>query len=262
LTVTIRLFVDRDLGPDRRLVLTEGQAHYLQHVMRLSAGDELAVFNGRHGEWGARIEAVRKGAGTLALTECRRPQAAGSDVWLVFAPVKRTPIDLVAAKATELGASALRPVVTRHTAVARVNVERLKANAIEAAEQCGRLDVPAVHAPEPLESLLARWPPERRLMLCDESGAAEPVALALSLPAAREPWAILVGPEGGFAATELDAIRKLPFVKAVSLGPRLLRADTAAIAALACWQALAGDWRHTDAATEGVGVVMEEWPRV
>jgi 16S rRNA (uracil1498-N3)-methyltransferase len=159
--------------------------------------------------------------------------------------VKRAPIDAIAAKATELGVSALWPVFTRHTAVNRVNVQRLHANAVEAAEQCGRLTVPDVKEPRSLADVLADWPSGRVLMVCDETGAAPPVADALS--GRREPrWAVLTGPEGGFAESELDALGKLPFVTRVGLGPRVLRADTAAIAALACFQALAGDWRASD----------------
>jgi 16S rRNA (uracil1498-N3)-methyltransferase len=240
----VRLYVDRDLGAGARFDLDRSQSHYVVHVMRLAPGGEVALFNGRDGEWRARIEAARKGICTVAAEDRTRPQAASPDVWLVFAPVKRAPIDLVAAKATELGVRALRPVMTLHTAVTRVNVERVRANAIEAAEQCGRLDVPEVFPPEPLSDLLARWPTERRLLVCDESGSAPPVADALASERGNPgPWAILVGPEGGFASAELDAFRKLTFSKAVSLGPRILRAETAAIAALACWQALLGDWR-------------------
>jgi 16S rRNA (uracil1498-N3)-methyltransferase len=241
----VRLYVGNDLGPGTRLDLDRSQSHYLLHVMRLGPGGEVALFNGRDGEWRVRIDAVRKNICTILVAARTRLQLASPDVWLVFAPVKRAPIDFIAAKATELGARALRPVLTRHTVVNRVNVERARANVIEAAEQCGRLDVPEVFPPEPLEDVLARWPDERNLLLCDESGRAPPIAeaLAAEIGGRRAPWAILVGPEGGFAAAELDAFRKLTFSKAVSLGPRILRAETAAVAALACWQALLGDWR-------------------
>jgi len=236
----VRLYVDRDLGAGARFDLDRPRTHYLVNVMRLEAGSEILVFNGRDGEWRTRIETARKGVCTIAAETRTRAQAASPDVWLVFAPVKRAPIDYLAAKATELGVRALRPVVTRHTAVTRVNVERVRANAIEAAEQCGRLDVPEIAPPQPLEELIARWPVGRRMLLCAETGDAPDIGRAL----AAEQWAILVGPEGGFARAELDALRKLTFVKAVSLGPRILRAETAAVAALACWQAQLGDWRE------------------
>jgi 16S rRNA (uracil1498-N3)-methyltransferase len=242
----VRLHVSGDLAPGVRLDLERAQSHYLAHVMRLGPGAEIAVFNGRDGEWRARVAAARKGAVALEVADRLRPQAASPDVWLVFAPVKRAPIDFVAAKATELGVRVLCPVVTRHTVVTRVNVERVRTNAIEAAEQCGRLDVPEVCEPEALETLLARWPAERRLLVCDETGGGIPFAVALAGERPGAPWAILVGPEGSFAAAELDAIRKLTFSESVSLGPRILRAETAAVAALACWQALLGDWRSAD----------------
>jgi 16S rRNA (uracil1498-N3)-methyltransferase len=244
----VRLFVDRDLGAGARFDLDRPQTHYLVNVMRLEAGAGLLVFNGRDGEWRAKIEVARKNVCTLVAEARTRPQAASPDVWLVFAPVKRAPIDYIAAKATELGVRGLRPIVTRHTAVTRVNLERVRANALEAAEQCGRLDVPEIVPPQPLEQLIASWPAGRRLLLCAETGDAPDIGSALAAeahvngPGDSGPWAILVGPEGGFARAELDALRKLTFVKAVSLGPRVLRAETAAVAALACWQSQLGDW--------------------
>lgn len=241
-----RLFVEADLGEGAPVGLSPQQAHYLNHVLRLGKGDALAVFNGRDGEWLARIDGVGKGWCSLGLLERLRPQAPEPDLWLVFAPIKRARIDFVAEKATELGVSALWPVMTRFTAMSRVNTERLRANAIEAAEQSERLTVPEVFETEDLHRVLARWPAERRLMVLDETGGGQPVAEALApfgggVPSG--PWALLTGPEGGFAKDELDALRQLPFVTAVGLGPRILRADTAALAALACWQALCGDWR-------------------
>ena len=218
------------------------QAHYLGTVMRLKPGAEVALFNGRDGEWLAHIERIGRGKASLAIRSQLRPQSASPDLWLLFAPIKRGPIDFLAQKATELGVSALRPVITRNTAVERVNVERLRANAVEAAEQCGRLDVPEVAEPQPLDAVLAGWSPGRRIMLCDETGTAPSVADGL--PREPGPWAVLVGPEGGFAPAELDALAKTPFVTRVGLGPRILRADTAALAALSCWQALIGDWRQ------------------
>jgi 16S rRNA (uracil1498-N3)-methyltransferase len=241
----IRLYVEAPLAAGASVGLSRDQAHYLRSVMRLEAGAALLLFNGGDGEWRGRIDGLGKGWASVALEARTREQTAEPDLWLVFAPIKRARIDFVAQKATELGVSALVPVFTRRTAVERVNAERLRANAIEAAEQCERLSVPAVLEPEPLEKLLARWPAERRLLLCDETGG-EPIADALAEHRRRSlapgPWAVVVGPEGGFEPGELDRMRKLPIVTAVGLGPRALRADTAALAALACWQAQLGDW--------------------
>jgi 16S rRNA (uracil1498-N3)-methyltransferase len=180
------------------------------------------------------------------VSECTREQAPEPDLWLCFAPIKRARIDFVAEKATELGVAVLQPVLTEHTAVERVNVERLQANAIEAAEQTERLTVPEVRAPLALAKLLGAWRAERRLLICDETGGGPPIAdvLATLDEAARAaPWGIVIGPEGGFSAGELGLLRRMKDVVSVGLGPRILRADTAALAALACWQALVGDWR-------------------
>ncbi|HEX9809322.1 MAG TPA: 16S rRNA (uracil(1498)-N(3))-methyltransferase [Alphaproteobacteria bacterium] len=223
--------------------LAPTQAHYLRHVLRLSAGERIALFNGRDGEWEAAIAGFGKGWASVEVARRRRAQRAEPDLWLLFAPVKRARIDYLVQKAAELGVSVLQPVFTEYTAVGRVNGERLAANAVEAAQQSGRLSVPEVRAPVPVMEALGAWPAGRRLLWCDESGGGAPVAAALAGAARGGPWAVLIGPEGGFAPAELDAIRKLPFVTAVSLGPRLLRADTAAVAALACWQAWLGDWR-------------------
>ena len=237
-----RLYVEHDLGDDLAIRVEGAQAHYVNTVLRLARGDVVALFNGRDGEWLGRIDAFGKSWCSLVLFERRRAQRAEIDLWLLFAPIKRARIDFLAEKATELGVSELYPVHTAHTVVGRVNLDRLRANAVEAAEQSERLTVPKVHEPEDLSALLARWPAERRLLLCEESGEAGPIAAELQeRPAER--WAVLVGPEGGFAETELDGLRKLAFVCPVSLGPRVLRADTAALAALAVVQALVGDWR-------------------
>ncbi len=237
----IRLFVDAGLAEGAVVGLGHTQAHYLTGVMRLRAGDVVALFNGRDGEWSARIEGAGRGWCSLAVETRLRVQAAEPDLWLLFAPVKRARIDFVAQKATELGVSRLVPVQTRHTQVDRVNDERLRANAIEAAEQCGRLTVPEVAEAVKLDRLLRDWPVGRRILLCDESGTAPPAAQALGA-AEPGPWAVLIGPEGGFAGDELETLRRLVSVTAISLGPRILRADTAAISALTLWQALLGDW--------------------
>jgi 16S rRNA (uracil1498-N3)-methyltransferase len=238
-----RLFVENDLAEGQSIGLGPARAHFLKSVLRLTPGAALALFNGRDGEFVARIDGFGKGWCSVAVDGRSRPQAAEPDLWLVFAPVKRARIDFIAEKATELGVSALLPVYTERTMVDRVNTERLRANAIEAAEQTERLSVPEVREPRPLVHLLGDWPEGRRLLLCDESGTAPPIAEALA-GASGGPWAILVGPEGGFAPRELDGLRNLAFVTPAGLGPRVLRSDTAALAALAVFQALAGDWRR------------------
>jgi 16S rRNA (uracil1498-N3)-methyltransferase len=235
-----RLFVDADLGAGQSLALSADHAHYLRNVLRLKEGDTIAVFNGRDGELLASVESFGRNKASVAVLSQSRAQTPESDLWLVFAPIKRARIDFLAEKATELGVSALLPVMTQHTMVDRVNLERLRANAIEAAEQSERLTVPVIHEVQPLERLIAAWNPARRLMLCDETRTAPPAALALARESAAS-WAVLVGLEGGFAERELDALKKLPFVCAVSLGPRVLRADTAALAGLAVLQAVRGD---------------------
>ena len=242
-----RLFVESDLLAGSDVPLGEAQAHYLRHVMRRADGAPLLLFNGRDGEWRASFESLGKKAAVAHVMERTREQAAEPDIWLCFAPLKRARIDYVAEKATELGAAILQPVVTHHTVVERVNIERLRANAVEAAEQTERLSVPEVRAPVELARLLAGWPAGRRLLVCDETGGGPPIAEALaSLDAAARaaPWAIVIGPEGGFDASELASLRRMKDVMAVGLGPRILRADTAALAALACWQALVGDWQR------------------
>ena len=242
----LRLFIEADLAAGGETPIGEAQVHYLRHVMRRDEGAKLLLFNGRDGEWTATLSMRGKKA-AVAIVEARtREQAAEPDLWLCFAPIKRARIDFIAEKATELGVAALQPVLTRHTAVDRVNLERLRANAIEAAEQTERLSVPEVRAPIELGRLLDQWPVGRRLLMCDETGGGPPIAEVLAAldPTARDaPWAIMTGPEGGFAAAELEALRRIKDVTSVGLGPRILRADTAALAALACWQAMVGDWR-------------------
>jgi 16S rRNA (uracil1498-N3)-methyltransferase len=242
-----RLFVEADLAAGVEASLSEAQAHYLRHVMRRADGAKLRLFNGRDGEWQAVLALRGKKAAVAMVGQRLREQAREPDLWLCFAPIKRARIDYIAEKATELGVAVLQPVLTQHTAVERVNVERLRANAVEAAEQTERLSVPEVRAPIELARLLAEWPAGRRLLMCDESGGGPPIAASLAgLDAAARTasWAIVVGPEGGFAQAELGAFRRIKDVMAVGLGPRILRADTAAVAALACWQAMVGDWQQ------------------
>ena len=241
----VRLFTPQPLMAGERVALDTGQAHYLGQVMRKSPGDAVRLFNGHDGEWHAVIVDLARNRACVACNECLAPQRTEPDLWLLFAPIKFGRIDFLAAKATELGVAALGAVMTQHTRVTRVNEDRLRANAIEAAEQTGRLSVPDVLATRPLDAVLAGWMPSRQLLLCDETGGA-PIVEALNTARASgaraAPWAVRIGPEGGFSSTELSGLRERPEVLRVSLGPRLLRADTAALAALACWQAILGDW--------------------
>jgi 16S rRNA (uracil1498-N3)-methyltransferase len=236
----LRLYVEAPLGAGASVVPDDGQTHYLLHVMRAKAGDRVSLFNGRDGEWLARIAAISKRSCTLECERVLAPQTEVPDLWLCFAPIKKTPADYVVQKATELGVRVLQPVFTRRTIVTRVNLERMQANAVEAAEQSERLSVPEVREPLAFDKFLAAWPTERRLIFCDEGGAPS-IATALR-DFGPGPIALFTGPEGGFDTAEREALRARPFVTPVSLGPRILRADTAALAALAVWQALAGDW--------------------
>ena len=235
-----RLYVVAPLGAAAVVPLESEQVHHLRNVLRLGPGGKLALFNGRDGEWQATLGALGKHSGMARCDRQTRPQPVETALWLLFAPVKRARIDLIAEKATELGVTRLVPVLTQHTNVARVNTERLRAVVREAAEQTERLTLPEVAEPQKLDLALAEFPADRRLLLCDETGTAPGIATVLGQ--ASSVLGILIGPEGGFAPDELDGLRKLPFVTPVGLGPRILRADTAALSALAVFQALLGDW--------------------
>ena len=239
----VRLFVEAPLAAGAKLTPSEGQAHYLLHVMRSREGTRVLLFNGVDGEWRARIGEVTRRSCTLHCESQSEAQAEVPDLWLAFAPIKKTPADYVAQKATELGVAVLQPVITRRTVARRVNLERMRANAVEAAEQSGRLSVPEVREPVALDALLRAWPAGRRLLFCDEGGDAAPIAQALDQQRGQTQWGLLVGPEGGFDPQERAAIRACAFVLPVTLGPRIMRADTAALAALSVWQAICGDWR-------------------
>ena len=236
----IRLHVTPDLSAGAAVAPTLDQSRYLTQVMRLKLGDDLLIFNGRDGEWRATIAEVLKKGVVLRAGEQVRPQTLGPDLELIVAVVKKSRVETIVEKAAELGARRVRLTVTQRTNVEHVRLDRLDAIAIEAAEQTGRLDVPTVDDPEKLAVLLDGWDAARRLMFCDETGGA-PVAAAVSEPG---PWAILIGPEGGFSPEERERLRALPYTTAVSLGPRILRADTAAIAAMTLWQAAVGDWER------------------
>lgn len=224
--------------------LNANQRHYLRNVMRAQIGDAVTVFNGRDGEWDTRIETLSKNAGVLVPEKNTREQVEEPGPWLLFAPVKRGPLDFLVQKAVELGASALWPVMTERTNAGRVNMERLAANTIEAAEQCERLSLPDLREPAKYSTVLDNWPQDRRLLVCVERGAAPAMGTVLQNQADTGNWAILTGPEGGFSPTELDLLTRQPFVLPVSLGPRILRAETAALAALVCWQVALGDWNR------------------
>lgn len=238
----IRLFIRNDLTTGADVALDEAQSRYLAAVMRLAVGDELLAFNGRDGEWRAAVVSLGKRAVTLQAQTQTRPQAGGPDLDLVVALVKRARLEIIVEKAAELGAARLRLVVTERTNADHTRVERLQAIATEAAEQTGRLDVPEILPPQKLERLIAEWPAGRRLLFCDEAGDAKPVLEALKGETAG-PWSVLIGPEGGFSPAERARLRALPYARPASLGPQILRADTAAISALSLWQAALGDWR-------------------
>jgi 16S rRNA (uracil1498-N3)-methyltransferase len=231
---SIRLYIPVPLAAGATIEASAAQAHYLATVMRRAAGDVACVFNGKDGEFAARIGSIRRDRATLLLERQLRPQAPEPDRWLVFALLKRDATDLVVQKATELGVSELHPVITEHGNTHRMNLQRLTSIAVEAAEQCERLTIPRLHAPRPLAAVLSDWPAERRLFAAIERIDAPPPT-----PVAG-PSALLVGPEGGFSPAELDALRAHPFVTPVSLGPRTLRADTASIAGLALLQGTEG----------------------
>ncbi len=229
---SIRLFVDAPLREAAEVALSPAQAHYLGAVMRRRTGDPVLLFNGGQGEWEARLADLRRGTAGCVVERQSRPQAAEPDLWLAFALLKRTATDFLVQKATELGVSALFPVTTARSGAERVNLERLRAIAIEAAEQSERLSVPGFHPPRPLAEMLMAWPRERPLVAAVERAPVSPVPRAGGRPAG-----LLVGPEGGFSESELDALGRCPFVVAASLGPRILRAETAAIVGLALLQA-------------------------
>jgi 16S rRNA (uracil1498-N3)-methyltransferase len=237
-----RLFVDAPLAAGATVALGRGQSNYLGNVLRLSAGDKLLVFNGREGEWEAAL-AGRKRVDTLSVLDQSRPQDRLPDLAYIFAPLKHARLDYMVQKAVEMGASSLQPVVTRFTQVSRVNGERMRANVIEAAEQCGILNIAAVAEPLPLERYLGARDKERLLVFCDESAEpARPVTALQGQVSGSRGIDVLIGPEGGFAQDERAMLVAQKRTLTLSLGPRILRADTAAVAALALVQAVLGDW--------------------
>ena len=236
----IRLHVDHPLGPAQSVPLNRDQAHYLFGVMRQTVGGAVALFNSRDGEWQAEITEAGKRGGTLLCTRQSKELQMPPDLWLLFAPIKKARTDFIVEKAAEMGAARIVPVQTDFTNADRIRQDRLQAHAVEAAEQCGGTYVPEVADLQKLDRLLADWPEGRQLMFCDETQVDAGEALATRHPTA--PWAILIGPEGGFSERERARLAALPFAHVVSLGPRILRADTAAVAALTIWQQTLGDW--------------------
>jgi len=238
-----RLYLDAPLRHGEAVAADAAQSNYLINVLRLGTGDSILAFNGRDGEWHARIALRGKRSCELVPERLVRAQETGPDINYLFAPLKRARLDYMVQKATELGAARLRPVITRRTVAERVNIERMRANVIEAAEQCGVLRIPEVCEPAKLAAVLASWDAARRLIFCDEAAAVANPIEALTGLAPAAPLGVLIGPEGGFEPAERELLLAQPFTLAISLGPRIMRADTAGVAALALVNAVAGDWR-------------------
>ncbi len=236
-----RLYLAASLGPGQRVDLAREQANYLVNVLRMADGAEIVVFNGSDGEWTAKLVLAGRKAALLEVLALQRRQHGGADLHYLFAPLKHSRLDYMVQKAVEMGVGRLVPVLTRHTQVARVNRERMRANVIEAAEQCGILRVPEVADEAPLETVVDLWPEDRWLVFCDEDAPVRNPVAALEAARGAAKLALLVGPEGGFDETERRRLLGLPRVVRLSLGPRILRADTAAVAALALIQAVLGD---------------------
>jgi 16S rRNA (uracil1498-N3)-methyltransferase len=243
--VATRLYLPAALAEGAAAAIEAAQAHRLRDVLRLGPGAAVAAFNARDGEFLCRIAEVGRNGGSLSVERRLRVPEPEADLWLVFAPIKRLRLDWLIEKGTELGVSVFIPVMTERTQPERLNRERLAAHAIAAAEQSERLSAPEIRAAERLPAVLAGWDPVRRLVVCDETGGGRPIVEALGAFDAGVPTALLIGPEGGFTQSELDALADLPFVTRVGLGPRVLRAETAAVAALAAYQTIVGDWRRS-----------------
>ena len=235
----IRLFVDHTLGEAQSVPLNKDQAHYIFSVMRKSIGETILIFDGNNGEWEASFEEISKKSGVLFCIKQTKPQIMPPDLWLFFSPLKKVRTDFIVEKATELGVAKIIPVQTEHTNADRVKLSRLSAHAIEAAEQCGGTYIPKIEELQKINEVLENFPPDRRLLFCDEKLQASEVNLE-NLKKGK--WAILVGPEGGFSEIERNYLKGLKFTLSISLGPRILRADTAAVTAISLWQNYLGDW--------------------
>jgi len=239
MSAKVRLYVDQPLGQGQSVPVSRDQAHYLFGVMRLGVGDAVALFNGHDGEWQADVAEAGKRGGVLTCTVQSAPLQMPPDLWLLFAPIKKARTDFIVEKAAEMGVRRIVPVQTEFTNAGRIALDRLQAHAVEAAEQCGGTFVPEVAPMTRLRQVLGAWPDGRHLMFADEGRA----GAVQRLPETPGPWAILIGPEGGFSEAERDLITRQPMAHPVALGPRILRADTAAVAALTLWQMHLGDWR-------------------
>ncbi|WP_339762833.1 16S rRNA (uracil(1498)-N(3))-methyltransferase [uncultured Sulfitobacter sp.] len=235
----IRLYVEHPLGPGQSVPLDKAQAHYLFGVMRQAEGAHVLLFNGTDGEWLAQVSQAGKRGGVLTCVEATKPLHVPPDLWLIFAPIKKARTDFIVEKAAEMGARRIVPVQTDFTNSGRVQRDRLQAHAVEAAEQCGGTFVPEVAEMIKLDRLLDQWTPERSLMFCDEALVGQEAGLGAAKPG---PWGILIGPEGGFSDRERARLQRLEYTRPVTLGPRILRADTAAVAAMTVWQQALGDW--------------------
>jgi 16S rRNA (uracil1498-N3)-methyltransferase len=238
-----RLYHADDLYVSQLLTLGEGQTHYLRHVLRATIGHRLAIFNERDGEWSAVLTSLSKAIATVTIEKQLRPAVTGPDVSLLFAPIKHDPLAFLIEKATELGVRHFHPVMTERCNISRVNHDRVLSNLIEAAQQSERFDIPTLYPLMPLRETLSNWHPHISLLVCQERGEVPPIVEALRLLPFNEPIGFLVGPEGGFSHQEIAYLKSFSFTKSVSLGPRILRAETAALAAVTCYQALVGDWR-------------------
>ncbi len=248
--LTPRLYIDHDFVLGGRITPSADQSHYLQHVLRLKTGDNLRLFNGRDGEWLCRVATIGKKAVEIELTKQTRIQQPEPDLWLCCAIIKKAHFDYMIEKASELGVAVIQPLLTARTQIRELNLERCHAIAIESAEQSERLNIPTIKPAMTLASFIAAPPMGARIIICAESGEAEPLHDILTTPSGIRA-AIVTGPEGGFAPDEFQALRQIKGASFARLGPRILRADTAAIAALSCWQTLCGDWREKNPADRG-----------
>lgn len=238
----IRLYTDAKIEKEKRIILSDTMYHHLIHVLRKKIGETVHLFNGEDGQWLGIIDAIEKKTCQVRIIEKEKNHEVTSDIWLCFAPVKYTSLHILLKKSTELGATVLQPVVTERTIVRNPNKKRMFASLVQASEQTGRISLPHLNEPVSLQKLLTDWSPHRKILFCDETHQGKPLAQILLKAGKSSSYAILIGPEGGFSKMEVDFLYKQPYVIGVDMGPRVLKVDTAAIAALACYQSILGDW--------------------